>query len=186
LMKGLQVPIVGQSPSRDYLVVAEPAQGRTCWIATSFVDVEGELSQVSIIQPPPLPVAEEPPEPPPEEPPEEPPEPPPDTIDPIIVAIDISPGTVTQLGGGCYGDPRTSISTLSVYDESGIEKVSASWWFGLEFGIVHYSTSDGNTFTGEYGPFDDLGTVDILGSVVDNAGNWTNFVQHITVEPCIE
>jgi hypothetical protein len=187
LMKGQQVPVVGKSPSSDYLVVAEPAQGRTCWIAANFVDVQGVLSQVAIIQPPPLPVVEEPPE----VPPEEPPEPPPDTIDPFIVTITISPSTITSEGGGCPSKPRTSISTLSVYDEGGIASVSAAWFIGTEFGTVYYSTSDGSTYTGVFGPVnpevaDPIGTMNIHGSVVDHAGNWTPFVHSITVEACID
>jgi hypothetical protein len=178
LMKGQEVPIMGQSPSGDYLVVAEPEYGRICWIYTTLVDVVGDLTQVSIVQPPPLPVVEEPPE--------EPPEPEPDTTDPFIVTITISPSTIKELGGGCYGDPRTSISTLNVYDEGGIATVSAAWFHGTDFGTVYYSTSDGSTFTGEFGPFETFGEVGINGSVVDNAGNWTPFVHNITVEACIE
>jgi hypothetical protein len=41
-------------------------------------------------------------------------------------------------------------------------------------------------FTGEFGPFEAFGPLNIHGSVVDHAGNWTPFVHNITVEACIE
>jgi hypothetical protein len=184
LLQGQTVPIVGKSPDQYYLVVAEPEHGRSCWLAANLVDIQGDLGQVSIIQPPTLPVVEEPPEePPPVEPPSEPP---PDTTDPIIVTITLSPSIVTVLGGGCVGDPRTSTSTLTIYEEGGISLVSAAWTLGAIGGTVNYSTSDGSTYNGVFGPVENHGTMNIYGSVVDNAGNWTPFVHTLTVQACIE
>jgi hypothetical protein len=179
LLQGQTVPIVGKSQDQYYLVVTEPERGQNCWLAASLVDIHGDLGQVSIMQPPPLPVAEEPPV-------VEPPPPPPDTLAPIIVSITLAPNKITVSGSGCSGKPRTSTSALTVFEEGGISSVSAAWTLGSASGIVNYSTSDGSSFTGIFGPVDTNGTMYINGSVVDNAGNWTPFVHTLTVEACID
>ncbi|MGD8865082.1 MAG: hypothetical protein PVI81_05785 [Anaerolineales bacterium] len=180
LLQGQTVPIVGKSPDQYYLVVIEPTYDRQCWLATNLVDVTGNLAQVSVIQPPPLPITVTVTSSPTT------PAPPPDTNPPVITSITLSPSTITVSGGGCAGEPRTSTSTLSIYEPGGISSVSASWTLGSLSGTVPYFTSDGTTYVGSFGPVDNHGTMEIYGSVVDKAGNWTPFVQSLTVQPCID
>ena len=184
LLQGQNVPIVGKSPDGYYLVVIEPTNGRECWLAANLIDVRGNLSEISVIQPPPLPA---PPTPIPSPTPSRPPPPPtPDTTAPVITSITLYPSTITVSGSGCSGEPRTSTSTLSIYEPGGISSVSAAWNLGSLSGTVPYFTSDGTTYVGTFGPVDQNGTMEVYGSVVDKAGNWTPFVHTITVQPCID
>ena len=64
--------------------------------------------------------------------------------------------------------------------------MSAAWNLGSLSGTVPYFTSDGTTYVGTFGPVDQNGTMEVYGSVVDKAGNWTPFVHTITVQPCID
>lgn len=110
----------------------------------------------------------------------------PDTIAPVIFSITLSPSEITVDSSGCTGEPRTSTSTLDVYDAGGIAEVKANWSIGDESGMVYYSTEDGTTFSGTFGSVSTHGTMEINGVVIDNAGNETPFVHSLTVNLCID
>lgn len=207
LLEGQKAPIVGRSADKYWLVVSVEEESEECWIAANLVEVQGDIDTIAVVQPPPLPITDTPtpsmtssptptetatptlthtPSPTPSQPPPPPPPPPPDTTPPTITSILIFfPNPIYH--GNCPDDPTTSsYSLMGVYDESGIAHVEASWTLGDESGTVVFETADGTNFGAVFGPFYALGEVNMYGSVVDNAGNWTPFTGTLTVKSCIE
>jgi hypothetical protein len=109
-----------------------------------------------------------------------------DTTPPVILSIVINPSTIWL--DGCGGFDQKSTSTLEVYDENGIKSVSANWTLGSLSGTVNYSSSNGTTWTGQFGKVTEKGTMSINGVVVDNAspGNSTPFTHTLTVKNCLD
>lgn len=172
--EGQEAPIVGQSANTNWLILRPEGQSANCWIAAFLATVEGDLDQVAVIEPPPPPVAEEEPEEP--APPEE------DTTPPELVSISINPTKIYKMD--CSGEEITAESTIKAQDAGGIASLSAAWSIGSESGEVSYQPVGGTTYRAIYGPVSTSGTMDIYGSVVDKAGNWTPFTLNLVVSLC--
>ena len=83
---------------------------------------------------------------------------------------------------------RISISTIVATDESGIAEVSGNWILKdihsgstLASGVANYTSPDGQNFQASIGNVTFTGTINVTGTVVDNAGNGTSFNQTIEV-----
>jgi len=181
LRKDIPAEITGRLPDSSWLVVLHPESGASCWVSAGIVDVSGDLGSVSIAQAPPLPE-----QPPAEEPEgEEPPGPPPeeDTSPPVITAVSVSPQTIYQ--SGCSGEAQTLILTVEAIDIGGISSVEAAWAVSGEIGQSVMNYVGANRYQVTIGPFSKTGTLNIYGSVIDGAANWTPFNITAEVTCCI-
>jgi hypothetical protein len=111
----------------------------------------------------------------------------PDTEGPVIY-LNVFDPTDFMVGGSPSGcdDKRIGTSSLLMTDASGIWSVWADWVMGGQSGTVYYTTSNGYTFTGQYGPFPNQGTLYFNGRANDIYGNWTPFSDSIDVNSCID
>jgi hypothetical protein len=122
------------------------------------------------------------------------PPPPPDTTPPEILATAINPGQILVAGSGCESSPRTAESTVIATDEGGISTVYAKWYVleggtgtVLESGHVDYLfvNPDFHAWQATFGPVNHEGTMEIRGTVMDNANNPASFFHTISVGNCI-
>jgi hypothetical protein len=109
-----------------------------------------------------------------------------DRTAPIITSFLFDPADY-MIGGSPSGcdNRRVGISTIVALDPSGIWSIWADWVMGGQSGTVYYSSSDGETWTGVFGPFDGQGTLMFNGRVNDNFGNYAPFSNTIEVKGCI-
>jgi hypothetical protein len=123
-----------------------------------------------------------------------PPEPAPeDTESPGIFGAVINPEEIYKAGPGCTDKPRTAESIVVAGDDGGISRIYGKWYVldsngsVLESGIVEYVLVNPEyyAYQGIYGPVNYDGTMEIKGTVMDNAGNTTNFFLTIIVRACI-
>jgi hypothetical protein len=124
-----------------------------------------------------------------------PPEPPPpaDTTPPAIYGAVINPKEIYTAGPGCPSQPRTAESIVVAVDENGISSIYGKWYITdsngilVESGMVQYIfvNPDFNAWQGIYGPVNYDGTMEIKGTVMDNAGNPESFFLTISVRACI-
>ena len=171
LLIGEQAVIEGRLADNSWYVITPPGESSSCWIAVSVVDVSGDLSGVKIVTAP------------------EPPEPPADNTPPTITANSVDPAEiVTQTCDDSGVGDRISISTIAATDESGIAEVSGNWILKdfhsgstLASGVANYTSTDGQNFQASIGNVAFIGTINVTGTVVDNAGNVTSFSQTIEV-----
>ncbi|TFG75377.1 MAG: hypothetical protein E4H23_10825 [Chrysiogenales bacterium] len=164
--------IVGRLADNSWFLITLPDGSKNCWISAITVDTQGEIDRVGIVSAPPPPalplVAEE--------------SPPVDTETPGIF------GSATSKTSMCASD--TINANVVAYDAGGIKKIYASWRITdsngseLQSGYVEYHPipSVNNGYTAELGSFSYPGTLQINGTVEDNAGNKAYFNNSITID----
>ena len=163
--------IVGRLSDNSWFLVTLPQSSINCWVSAITVDIEGEVDQVSVVSapPPPAPAVKEE-------------SPPGDTEPPGIY------GSATSKSSMCASD--TINSNVVAYDEGGIKKIYATWRIKnsggseLESGYIEYVPipSVNNGYTAELGSFTYSGTLQINGTVEDNAGNKAYFTNSVTID----
>jgi hypothetical protein len=182
LLSGQSAPIEGRNDQSSWLVITAPDTGKTCWIAASLGDIEGDLSTVAITPTPIPPVVATPlntdsgAPPPPAS----------DTTPPVIQSVSISPGLILTPGGGCASDPRTTTVTVTVTDPGGIAHVTVFWNLAGDSGQAGLTNIGGNTWQGQAGPVSKTGTLNLFVNAEDLAGNDVlSSVYTVQVQNCI-
>lgn len=182
LESGQKADIIGRLSDNSWYLIRHPQSQAECWLLAAIVQVSGSLDTVSIRQAP----AGGAKEPAAEQPAQQPPPPPPaaDSSPPTISSVSADPGTIYRQG--CAGETQTSVLTVAAEDDKGIERVDAAWTLAPLSGSVRLNAVGAKRYQATLGPFNGQGTLEIYGSAVDTAGNWTPFTLKVTVKNCIE
>jgi uncharacterized protein YraI len=185
LLAGQEALIKGRLADNSWLLITLASRSTNCWVATSVMDVRGDLGTIQVAAAPPLPMGV-----PSTEAPTVQIQPPAaiDTTPPAIYGTSIQPETICGSGSA----NRTATSIVVAIDASGISKIHATWSLSdpngviIETGYVDYVFFDPayNAYRAEFGPVNNVGTINITGTVMDNAGNTTMFYQIIKVNEC--
>ena len=181
LESGQQADIIGRLADNSWYLIRHPQSQAECWLMAAIVQVSGSLDAVSIQQAPPAaatPSATV-------KPSEEPPAPPAaDSSPPTISSVSTDPSTIYRQG--CAGETQTSLLSVAAEDNKGIERVEAAWTLGTLSGSHRLNAVGAKRYQATLGPFNSQGTLEVYGSAVDKAGNWTPFTITITVKNCLE
>ena len=193
LLEEQHAELKGRLADNTWLLIHLVGRSLNCWIATSVVDVQGDLDEVAVVPAPLPPVAGEPP---PEDQPaeEEPPEV--DVIEPGPIEVDKTPPNVaaTTVDRQTMSCSQTVTSTVIALDDGGISSVSATWEFTGLGGSPVYGSGNKiygltnpawHSYEATFGPLSNCaaGTLHIYGTVMDNAGLTTDFSQTVGIAP---
>jgi len=174
LLAKQRADLKGRLADNTWLLVHLLGRSLNCWIATSVVDVQGDLDEVAIV-PAPLPPA------PPPDADVLPPEPiESDTTPPKFLSVGANPSAI---GIACA--PTTLTIAAAVGDDVGLSSVTAQWSIGGdESGEVAMSLG-GLGYWATIGPVHSEGTMRIRVVAVDTSGNSaTSSAVGVGVEYC--
>jgi uncharacterized protein YraI len=191
LMEGQRADLKGRLADNSWLLVHLVGRSLNCWIATSVVDVQGDLDEVAVVSAPLPPVAEEPPpadQPAEEEPPEV------DVIEPEPIEVDTTPPNVaaTTVDRQTMSCSQTVTSTVIALDDGGVSSVYATWEFTGVGGSPVYASGNKtygltnaawHSYEATFGPLSGcaFGTLHIYGTAEDTAGLTTDFSQTVGI-----
>jgi uncharacterized protein YraI len=187
LLEGQRADLQGRLADNTWLLVSLVGRSSPCWVAASVVDVEGDLENAAVVPAPPPPVAGQPAE---EKPPDV------DVIEPEPIEADTTPPTVaaTAVDRQSMSCNQTVTSTVIALDDGGISGVRATWELTELGGAPAYASGNKtygltnaawHSYEAEFGPFSGCaaGTLQIHGTVTDNAGLTTDFSQTVGIAP---